>query len=44
VAEEKSTILNADPDGRLGVVSIDIGKSDKPAAVTVDTGAATKPK
>jgi hypothetical protein len=44
VAEEKSTILNADPDGRLGEVSIDIGKSDKPAAVTVDTGTATKPK
>ena len=44
VAAESSTILNADPDGRLGVVSIDIGKSDKPAAVTVDTGSATKPK
>jgi hypothetical protein len=44
VVQQQNTISTADPDGRLGVVSIDMGKSDKPATVQVDTSAGTKPK
>lgn len=44
VAEQKSTILTSDPDGRLGVVWIDVGKTNNPSAIQVDTSATAKPK
>jgi hypothetical protein len=43
VAQQQSTILTSDPDGRMNTVWIDMGKSDKPA-VQVDTKAGTKAK
>lgn len=44
VAEQKSTILTSDSDGRMNAVWVDMGKSDKPAAVQVDTRTTAKPK
>jgi hypothetical protein len=39
VAAQTRTVLAPGSDGQLGTVWIDMGKSDKPAAVQVDTGA-----
>jgi hypothetical protein len=37
VAEHKSTILSTDSNGRLGEVWVDLGKTDNPSAIHVDT-------
>jgi hypothetical protein len=44
VAQHQSSISTSGPDGRMNTVWIDVGKSDKPAAVKVDTRPATKAK
>jgi hypothetical protein len=36
-ANQKSTISTANSDGRLGQVWVDVGKTDNPAAIQVDT-------
>ena len=41
---ETYTVLAPDPDGRLGQVWVDIGKTDKPSAITVDTTTPAKKK
>jgi hypothetical protein len=43
-ANETRTILTPDADGRPGQVWVDIGKTDKPSAIQVDTSASAKPK
>jgi len=43
VAEQKRTILNRDSDGRLREVWVDVGNTDNPAAIQVDTSASAKP-
>jgi hypothetical protein len=37
VADQKKTVLSPDADGRLREVWVDVGKTDNPAAVQVDT-------
>jgi hypothetical protein len=44
VAGQRRTVLTSDPDGHLGQVWVDIGKTSDPAAVQVDTGSSSKPK
>jgi hypothetical protein len=44
VAQQQSSISTSGPDGRMNTVWIDVGKSDKPATVQVDTRPATKAK
>jgi hypothetical protein len=44
VAQQRRTILTRDSDGRLGEVWIDVGKTDNPAAVQVDTRTSAKPQ
>ena len=44
VAEQKRTILARDSDGRLNEVWVDVGKTDNPVAVQVDTGKPAKPQ
>jgi hypothetical protein len=44
VADEKQVILNADSDGNLHQVWIDVGKTSNPAAVQVDTSTPAKPQ
>jgi hypothetical protein len=41
---ETHTVLAPDADGRLGQVWVDIGKSDKPPAIQVDTSSSPKKK
>jgi hypothetical protein len=38
-ARQRTTISTANSDGRLGQVWVDLGKTDNPAAIKVDTGA-----
>ncbi len=40
VSQQQTTVSTVDANGSMAVVSVDIGKNDKPAAVTVDTTAA----
>ncbi len=42
VAQQTSTISTIDANGQINSVWVDMGKSDKPAAVKVDTAAAPK--
>jgi hypothetical protein len=42
VSQHQNSISTSGPDGRMNTVWIDVGKSDKPAAVQVDTLPATK--
>jgi hypothetical protein len=44
VAQQQSTIVTTDSNGHVNAVWIDMGKSDKPAAVKVDTAPAKKSK
>jgi len=44
VAHEQTTVSTVDANGSVAVVSVDIGKNDKPAVVTVDTKGPTKQK
>lgn len=44
VAEQKHTILTRDSNGQLGEVWVDVGKTDNPAAIQVDTRTPAKPK
>jgi hypothetical protein len=43
-ADEQHTILTPDSDGRLNAVWVDMGKTDNPSAVQVDTGSSAKPQ
>jgi hypothetical protein len=43
VALQQSTIVTTDSNGTMNAVLVDMGKSDKPAAVKVDTKSPTKP-
>src|SRR5579859_91410 len=42
-AQQTSTVLTSDPDGRMNTVWVDMGKSDNPAAIHVETTGGTKP-
>ena len=44
VAQQKSSIVTSDANGHMNTVWVDMGSSDKPAAVTVDTKAVAKRK
>jgi len=44
VSQHQGSISTSGPDGRMNTVWIDVGKSDKPAAVQVDTRPAPKAK
>ena len=44
VAQQQTTVSTVDVNGNMTAVSVDIGKSDKPASVTVDTKAPAKQK
>jgi hypothetical protein len=44
VASQTSTILTPDSSGQLKAVWVDLGKTDNPAVVKVDTAPAKKPK
>jgi hypothetical protein len=44
VAQHQSSISTSSPDGHMNTVWIDVGKSDKPATVQVETLPATKAK
>ncbi len=44
VAQQTSTIVTTDANGQTNAVWVDMGKSDKPATVKVDTAAASKKK
>lgn len=44
VAQQQSTIVTTDSNGTMNAVWVDIGKSDKPAAVKVDTNNPAKSK
>lgn len=43
-AEQKATTLTFGPDGQVSSVSVDVGKTNNPAAVRVDTSAGSTPK
>jgi hypothetical protein len=42
VSQQQSTIVTTDANGNMNAVWVDIGKSDKPAAVKVETVPAKK--
>ena len=44
LAQKQSTIVTTDANGQMTTVWVDMGKSDKPAAVSPDTGTRAKPK
>jgi hypothetical protein len=44
VAHKQSTIVTTDANGRMNTVWVDMGSSNKPAAVSVDTSTRAKPK
>ena len=44
VAQQQATIVATDANGQMNTVWIDIGNTDRPAAVSVDTGPRAKPK
>lgn len=43
-AEQKATTLTFGPDGQVSTVSVDVGRTNNPAAVRVDTSAGSTPK
>jgi len=43
-AEQRGTTLTFGPDGQVSIVSVDMGTTNNPAAVRVDTSAGAKPK
>ncbi len=43
-ADQSSTILAVDPDGRLREVWVDFGKTDKPSTTQTESPTSTKPK
>ena len=44
VTQKQSTIVTTDANGQMNTVWVDMGNSDRPAAVSVDTGTRAKPK
>ena len=44
VAQEQSTIVTTDANGQMKTVWVDMGTSDRLAAVSEDTGTRAKPK
>ena len=44
LAQKQSTIVTTDANGQMTTVWVDMGTSDKPAAVSPDTGTRAKPK
>lgn len=44
VTQQQSTIVTRDGNGSMNAVWVDMGSSDKPAAVKVETGPAKRPK
>ena len=44
VAQQQHTVYMTGPDGGRNQVWVDVGKTDNPAVVKVDTAAGTKPK